>query len=233
MIPIVLTGTIVSNSIQVKHLDWKVRRQEYLEAIRYYKTFSKVYFCENSDYDLLHDPDFCSDKKFQPIKFKKSAGFEKGKGYQEFQMLDDFVSNSLCEKEFIKITGRYICENFEEIFRLIVKERNKFDFLIDTIPRDRIAITALFYVKCSMYLDNVAGSFNQMDDSKGIWAEHVIYQTLRNIESYSFLPRVPLIRGISGSTGKQFPQNTNKFKISVKNASRRISRILGIKHLKL
>ena len=114
MMPIVLTGTIIPDAIKTVHRNWKVRRNEYLGAIRYYKKFSKVYFIENSHYDISHDGEFSSNERFQCFKFGASEEFERGKGYQEFQMLDEFVKAGLEENSFIKVTGRYIYKNFAE-----------------------------------------------------------------------------------------------------------------------
>ena len=76
MIPIVLTGTIVPNAIKTVHRNWKVRRNEYLEAITYYKKFSKVYFIENSHYDISHDSEFSSDERFKYFKFATANGYK-------------------------------------------------------------------------------------------------------------------------------------------------------------
>ena len=196
-IPIVLTGTIIPNVIKIKaiHCDWRKRRSEYIDAIKYYTKISKVYFLENSNYDLLNDADFLRLENVQYIKFRPSNQFEKGKGYQEFQMLDEFVKHKLKEDCFVKITGRYIYDNIDEIFSFILKEKNRYDLIIDTSTRFKKAYTGLFYVKKDVYIQRLQDLYLEMDDSKDIWAEHIIYKALKNIYSYIFFPRVPLLRG--------------------------------------
>lgn len=189
-IPIVLTGTIIPNVIKIKmkHCDWRKRRSEYIDAIKYYTKFSKVYFLENSTYDLLNDANFSCHENFRYFKFRPSNQFEKGKGYQEFQMLDEFVKHKLKEDCFVKITGRYIYENFDEIFSFILKEKNRYDLIVDTSTRFKKAYTGLFYVKKDVYIQRLQDLYLEMDDSKDIWAEHIIYKTLKNIHSYIFFP---------------------------------------------
>lgn len=231
MIPIVLTGTIVPNTIKTVHCNWKVRRNEYLDAIRYYKKFSKVYFIENSDYDLSHDSEFSNNEKFQCFKFEVSKEFKRGKGYQEFQMLDEFVKYKLNEECFVKVTGRYIYKNFDEIFSFFRRNKYKYDLIIDAFIRSRRAYTSLFYTPKDMYLLRLQDLYLEMDDSKGIWAEYVIYSALKNIRSYTFLPKVPILNVIQGSTGKKITVNKHSTKMKIKNAQRKLFLFLGIKQL--
>ena len=49
-IAIVLTATIIPNSILTEHSDFILRRAEYLKAIEYYKKYANVFFLENSSY---------------------------------------------------------------------------------------------------------------------------------------------------------------------------------------
>lgn len=195
-IPIVLTGTIIPNVIKIKmkHCDWRKRRSEYIDAIKYYTKFSKVYFLENSTYDLLNDANFSCHENFRYFKFRPSNQFEKGKGYQEFQMLDEFVKHKLKEDCFVKITGRYIYENFDEIFSFILKEKNRYDLIVDTSTRFKKAYTGLFYVKKDVYIQRLQDLYLEMDDSKDIWAEHIIYKTLKNIHSYIFFSQSSIIK---------------------------------------
>jgi hypothetical protein len=55
---IVLTGTITPNSIRTTHVDTMMRRQEYLNAVKFYTKFAPVFFLENSCYSLDQDKEF-------------------------------------------------------------------------------------------------------------------------------------------------------------------------------
>jgi len=112
---VLLTGTIVPNSVYTHHTDPSTRLKEYLFAIDYYCNLFKnddVYFLENSDFDLEKNSDYLKlsrSCRFTLLKFPQSQKFYEGKGYQEFEMLDNAVEQ-LKDKytSFIKLTGRYI-----------------------------------------------------------------------------------------------------------------------------
>ncbi len=231
MIPIVLTGTIIPNSIIVTHSNWKIRRREYLDAITYYKKFSKVYFLENSHYDLSHDDKFSNDENFQCFKFKPSKEFERGKGYQEFQMLDEFVKHKLNEDCFMKVTGRYIYKNFGDLFSFCLRSKCKYDLIIDAVMRRKRACTSLFYVKRSIYLQGLQCSYLEMDDSRGVWAEHIIYKVLQNIDSYIYFPELPILNSISGSTGVKITTDDHTVKVKIRNIQRSLLPLLRINKL--
>jgi len=231
MMPIVLTGTIIPNDMKSTHRDWEVRRREYLDAIKYYKKFSKVYFLENSDYDLSHDADFAGDERLQCFKFRASRQFKGGKGHQEFQMLDEFVKHKLNDDRFVKVTGRYIYENFDELFSFILREERKYDLIIDAIIRSRIAVTSLFYVKKATYLQCFQNSYLEMDDSEGIYAEHVIYRALKKLRSYTFFPKLPLLNAVQGTSGLRIMVNDCSAKSRIKNLQRILFLFLRMKRL--
>lgn len=231
MIPIVLTGTIIPNDIKTTHRDWEVRRKEYLDAIKYYKKFSKVYFLENSDYELSLDAEFASSERFQCFKFKASKQFKKGKGYQEFQMLDEFVKHKLNDDWFVKVTGRYIYENFDEIFSFIRRGKCKYDLIIDAFIRSRIALTCLFYVKKNVYLQCFQNTYIEMNDSEGAYSEHVIYRALKKSCSYTFFPKLPILNVITGTSGLGVTMNDCSIKSRIKNVQRILFLLLRSKQL--
>ena len=231
MIPIVLTGTIIPNTIKVEHRDWKVRRNEYLGAIRYYKKFSKVYFIENSHYDISHDGEFSSDERFQCFKLEASKEFERGKGYQEFQMLDEFVKRNLNEDCFVKVTGRYIYKNFDEMFSFLFRNKCKYDLIIDAFIWSKIARISLFYVKKNVYLTRLQDSYLEMDDSVGVWAEHIIYRALKNVGLYTFFPKVPILNATSGTAGVKMITNEHVARVRIHNVQRKLLSALKIRQL--
>jgi len=233
MIPIVLTGCIIPNTIKTAHRDWRSRRKEYLDAINCYKKYSKIYFLENSHYDLSQDSDFVVDEKTQYLKFEASKESEKGKGYNEFRMLDEFVKQNLNEDCFIKVTGRYIYENFKELFSFIIKNKYKYDLIIDAFVRNKKAWTSFFYVKKKTYLQHFLNSYLDMDDSKDVWAEHVIYSLLKNIHSYTFFPKNPILNAISGSTNLKITTSDYSIKLRIRNSQRILLPVLNSKRLLL
>src|ERR1700758_1910860 len=111
---LLITGTIVPNSNYITHTNAEQRRNEYYASLQFYaNTFPQddLFFLENSSYNFSTDKEFeqlFSRKKITFLKFPVSDKFNEGKGYQEFEMLDQAIEK-LCNKydSFIKITGRY------------------------------------------------------------------------------------------------------------------------------
>ena len=192
-VPIVLTATVIPNGIPTQHSDWRVRREQYLHAIAYYRQFSKVYFLDNSQYDLASDLEFQRNDGCVLLKYPGSDCSEKGKGYQEFEMLDAFVKSSLSEDCFVKITGRYIYSNFPRLFSLVYAMRHRYDLIIDSSMTRKKALTSLFYVSRSLYESRFTGCYQQMDDRMGVWAEHIVYRVIENIRGVTFFPETPFV----------------------------------------
>ena len=119
---ILITGTIVSNSVFVAHTNVEQRRLEYIEGLLFYKSqfpHDDVFFLENSAHDFENDislKTYLLNNQITLIKFPVSTKIEEGKGYQEFEMLD-FAIESLHKKYnyFIKVTGRYKVLNIKDI----------------------------------------------------------------------------------------------------------------------
>ena len=126
-IVIVLTGTIVPNvTINSRHNNAEKRRKEYLECICFYTKFSKVYFLENSSYPLDDDDEFKNIPNLIIRKFPPSSFPEKGKGFQEFEMLDGWLKSETDPIDyFIKVTGRYLYPKFHKIWAECQQNMNK------------------------------------------------------------------------------------------------------------
>ena len=225
---LVLTGSIRPTVNFVAVGDADARRSQYLGALAFYAAHAPVYFLENSTYPLLEDAAFTSIVNVQLRKFAMLTDMARGKGYQEFAMLDAWHDS---EKEpparFLKVTGRYRVEN---IAALLTETRaaDAQDILIDRYRRSRFAMTALFSCSRESYRD-IHGLYRQMDDSAGIWAEHVLYRALKDRPDTTNFRHEPHLRGISGSTGVAL--ETSAWKRSAKQALRSTQRLLGGREL--
>jgi len=217
MIPIMLTASINPNAIYTEHRDIKKRKKEYINSINYYKKFSKVYFLENSGFDFSYDNEFPKDENiiYLSIYNRSDNDWIRGKGYQEFRMIDEFVNRYLKEDSFIKISGRYIFKNFKKLYEEM-KTQNRIDnniIIIDLYKKKRCN-TQIFFISKKKYLINLYGCYNDMDDSKNKWAEHIIFRRLILSESYRRFNIMPLTEVISGSTGLLYKNNIIKIFLS-------------------
>lgn len=91
-IGILMTGTIIPQSNYVVVKSSEQRRHEYLKAIEFYREFAPVWFAENSAYDVENDDEFRKWDDVHIIKCRKPYEYSKGKGYQEFKMIDECLS---------------------------------------------------------------------------------------------------------------------------------------------
>src|SRR4030067_2643455 len=110
---LLITGTINQNVDLSTPEDPAFRRQRYLDSLMFYSEMfeEKIFFLENSGYDFSGDDQFGKlfrSRSIELLAFPRSGETKRGKGYQEFEMLDSAVKKISGKHEsFIKITGRY------------------------------------------------------------------------------------------------------------------------------
>lgn len=228
---LLITGTIIPNSNFVEHINVEQRRQEYIDGLVFYSSQfpnDDLFFLENSAYNFDMDAEFHKlfmDKHITLMKFKESIHFNEGKGYQEFEMLDSAISQLEAKyDEFIKITGRYKVLNLKKI-----TNRKCVNLIADSHKMPKVTQTNVFYVSSKFYNTYLKGSYLKVNDSKGKFIEHVIYDILidknllNNVELFN---ENSIITGFSGSYGGTL--NRNKYKMILRNFERKVLRILGI-----
>jgi hypothetical protein len=182
-VAIVLTGTIVPNTTaQLQHRDPIQRKQEYLTAINFYNKFAPVYFLENSAYPLLDDEDFQDLPNTLIRKFPISNFPEKGRGFQEFEMLDAWVAHEKnAPAKWLKITGRYIYNNIQDILREC-NSNLQADLMINQYKFSDFADPAIFCIASAYYQSQILGLYRECDDATGWYIEKALYKKLRPID---------------------------------------------------
>jgi hypothetical protein len=70
-----------------------------------------------------------------------------------------------------------------------------------------------------------------MDDSEGIYAEHIIYRILKDVCSYTFFTKIPILDAISGTSGLRMVTDSNHRKEKLKNIERSLLAVMGIRRL--
>jgi hypothetical protein len=203
---IVLTGTIVPNIREYhRHLDASVRRAEYLGSIQFYSQIAPVYFLENSTYPLMTDEEFKSIPNAQICQFPLSDFPEKGRGFQEFEMLDRWVASSpTLPQRWLKITGRYKYENIQQIWSECQQPQTP-DLIINQHRFANYANPAIFYVSSIYYRTHLTGLYQYCDDPSGKFVEKVLYENLRNqsLDRCQRFRSLPICTGIAGSSGQE------------------------------
>jgi hypothetical protein len=183
---IIITGTLTPNVKIFEPENPQIRQKQYLDVLSYYqKKFSEpIYFLENSSYDFSNDDGFNKlfDSGIQLIKFPLSNKTYEGKGYQEFQMIDQFIKESSSDySSFVKITGRYKFHN--------IKNLTDFSWnglVIDIYRRYKWAVTNIFCSTYDFYQKYLKDIYSEVNDSHGQSIERRIYKKIskRNLWEY-------------------------------------------------
>lgn len=143
-LPIVLTATIVPNVTGAASATPETRLAEYRQVLQFCQQFAPVIFLENSSYPLERHPEFAGSPRLRVHRFAPSASPERGKGYQEFEMLDAWLaSEPQPPARWFKLTGRYHLLNLATMLAEARREKQH-ALLIDQLYRQQMARTYLF-----------------------------------------------------------------------------------------
>jgi len=227
---IVLTGTIIPNTTFCDYSDPDKRKKEYLNSIQYYSQFAPVHFLENSDYLIQSDDEFQYNDNLHITQFIPSKHYQKGKGYQEFEMIYTWIATCPdLPKRFIKITGRYHIKNFQKIFEECENERRDC-LIIDQSKMDKYAFTQLFYCPTEYFDHHFSRLYLDADDSNHYFIEHVFYDTLINSPfCYRLFHNEPVFSGISGTSGCRLDKTAGQQRVHA--VLRVINRIFDKRYL--
>jgi hypothetical protein len=173
-----------------------------LKSLRFYSNFSKIFFLENSGYDFSLDKDFLEIDNVIYCQYPKSKEYKKGKGFQEFEMIDTWlIKNTEKPHAFIKISGRYLIKNIDKILKKCRDDKQSTIIIERNFLQNKIALTDIFYVTTDYYLNNISGLYRKCNDEKGIYIEHVMRSIVDKNKEAKVFRNYPLKIGISGSTG--------------------------------
>jgi len=229
-VSIVLTATIRPNVEFVARTDTEKRLEDYKKCVSFYleNTNYQVIFAENSGFELTAAPQFnaiLKNDRFIWKSIEPHPDLTKGKGFQEFYILDKIIESQLLSEYMIKVTGRYLVRNINSLI-----PKMKMPMHIDLHRQMKVAITGCFGVQTDFYRDHFYGKYNLANDSEGRFIEHVVYDTIfdrKLLTSVNLLPENPMYEGVSGSHGNSMTRNPYKMKI--RSLERTINRALGIK----
>jgi len=217
-LPLVITGTIIPQSNFVRITDWRLRRDQYLDALRYFCTGNKVFFLENSAYEIHADNSF-ELKNLTLVKLPDSENcYDLGKGHQEFKMLDRFLLTDLAPLRFLKLSGRRKLLQIDYFQAKYTQNRWQY---FDLWQNDGFADTSFFCCDLAFYNAHLRGIYARANDSTGAIIEKLTYRALANTPEVRFHPITPLYMGQHGTSG-----NKLKSKYHIPTELRRIFRRL-------
>jgi hypothetical protein len=229
-IPVVLTATVIPNQIVAAASDPETRLAEYIKSLQFYRQFAPVIFLENSGYPLERHPEFAETARLRVKKFPPSKNPGRGKGYQEFEMLDAWLAaEPQPPARWLKISGRYRMENIQDILHECSGDLRN-ELIIDQTPRSGAARTYLFCAATAFYQKQIAGAYLECDDRNCNWIEHVLFRKLKTVpEKISSFKTQPLVLATSGSDGRTFPKGRLQWRL--KQTLRSLNRLADKKYL--
>ena len=209
-LPIVLTATIISNLVEATTESPEKRLDEYRRVLDFCLSHAPVIFLENSGYPLEQHSEWRETDRLRIHRFDRSKFPERGKGYQEFEMLDEWLnSEPQPPTRWLKISGRYQVLNLAAILDECRRDR-ECPLVIDQLARSRQVRSYLFFSSTAFYRERILGCYRECDDRTGEWIERVLFRELEKekrepIRCFKTQPRICAVAGSSGnphSTGK-------------------------------
>lgn len=223
----IITGTIRPTNLvtQLKIRNEEERLFQYLESLKFFiesKAFTKIIFCENSNYGAgglaaLEEMARDNGVKLEILSFQGDIQQveRQGKGYGEGEIMDYVFDHSdLVEREpfFIKITGRMKVMNIQKLVSVMKREKSYFNIPNSTLRT--LYDTRIYGMPTEQFKRCFREVYHKVWDNQGIYLEHIYTQTLKeNGIKVTNFPRYPRIVGISGSTGGSYTYVEWKCKI--------------------
>ncbi len=181
--------------------------KESLKKILCSKVFDKIVICDNSSYTFgnsITEEALRNGIKLEVLSFM--GDFDKvkdqGKGYGEGEIMEYVINNSVLLKDenvFCKITGRLYVDNIDKILKRISYNKNYFNIL--TLRFWKSIDTRFYIIKKSDYVKFLLHTYKYVNDKNNQWYEMKFRDSLKYAEFHQF-PILPIIRGISGTHGK-------------------------------
>ncbi len=191
--------------------DKSVRLQQYRAALDFYlsQTSLPVVFCENTLCDFSADyQQYIDSGQLEYITFDgNSFDHSKGKGYGEALIMEEAFSRSEqlqhCDI-VIKITGRLIVKN---ISQLVTDNSRMLTPTIQTFyPQNGVIDSRLVFMPFLFCTADFLAGKSAINDYMGYYFEHLLFDSLISRRHYVYMPflHVPLIAGVSGTSGKTY-----------------------------
>ena len=216
---VILTACVSPNK-QVSELeltDSNVRRMQYIESLRFYiksTRIDRIVFCDNSNAEV--DKDILSlakryHKQMEWISFygNEEKVKKQGKGYGEGEILEYAIKHSklvISSDYIIKITGRLIIKNIDDLVRRINADYCYFDHIC-LEGKTPFVSTKLFMIPKVMFEKYFINKYTEVNDGSHQFIEHVYAKILienRDKILRKCFSKFPNMQGVSGSSGEVY-----------------------------
>ncbi len=218
--PLLLTSC-VSPGDGVPYLnlsDFALRREMTLKSLQMWTQCDpnlKIVLCDGSGYDFSSDiEEHLLGSSIECISFNNSLDLvrQMGKGFGEGEIIKHAIEKSIFLQEanfFAKCTARLYVENFHQCLshwneKFICRADIKYLPYLKSISLEMID-TRFYVVDKGFFMENLVDVYLSVNDLNNYHLEHVYRDAINatGIENF-LLPIVPIIRGISGSSGEDY-----------------------------
>ena len=220
---LILTSTIDPKGIKfLERTNIQNRYDDYKKAFIFWinnKLINNIIFIENSGYDLtfFKKKALESKKNIEVITCKINNDFDRsyGKGYGEYLSLKKiFETSKIAENNdyFIKVTGRHIIKNFNQIYKDIFQDDN--EIYLNLKNNLKLADSTIFGGSKLFFTKYLIHETSKTNDSKNIFFEHATASaTLKAITNglqFSQIKVYADIDGYIGTNNKKIENNIFK-----------------------
>ncbi len=226
-IPLLMTAAIHPRGMVGADFSAEAREKMYLETMAYYigtilkNPEQKIVFVDNSGWDLKAFAEKLPPFNVEQIEFialeRDSFDISRGKGYNEFLLISMAIRQSetiVSAKSFLKVTGRYPIYNLSYFLRkassLIydhgivfygdIKDHNLYKIL-HLKWNGHGATSVLFASRTDEWMANIEPLCTRLNDYKGYWAEHLIYDYIHGHNLSRF--NIPRAGGVICRFGRE------------------------------
>lgn len=224
---LILTGTICPSSKTgfLELRDEAERLKQYEESICFFiesGAFSKIIFCENSNYGtdrLSYLQEKAKENQVQLELLSFCGDTEQvnvhGKGFGEGEIMQYVFENSRLlsgERTFVKITGRMKVNNIADIVCRL-KENNCY-FNIPNRTHREMYDTRIYAMPTEVFKQHFMEKYTEVMDEEGWYLEKVYTAVLKQKKlPVKNFPKYPRIIGMSASTGYSYVYTEWKCKV--------------------
>lgn len=226
--PLLVCSAIIVDAPNTKLTSPTIRVNLLIEALINWRKLQptlNIVLCDGSGYDLslaLKANGLGDESITETLFFYSDTQRvrERGKGFGEGQIIEHAINTSKIIKNaggFMKCTAKLWVPNFS----ICLKTFNGlagFDYQGRSKP---ILIDTRFYiVGTTFYRSHLCNAYQEVDERRGLYIEHVYKNRLTKLSPHEYLLRVtPLIYGVSGSTGATYrPSRVRNIAKSIRNS---------------
>lgn len=219
---IFLTGCIDPKGMSYTALNNpNVRRRQYVEAITWYlqSTDFPILFVENSGTDISTEfTPYIENGRLEVITYDgNNYDRSLGKGYGEAQIMKyGFGHSRFLQQDdtlVIKITGRFICKNINEIVRKYHSKNTVYANISKDDWGGNIASSGFVIAPYRFWNEYFLPRREELNDSKRFHFEHLLYESVCKCTKDGMRHRefwkIPQMEGVSGTSG-QLSISSNK-----------------------